>query len=148
MSLKIFRGGYVLLLPPLSFPAYRTVGARETPRPRLSCVSPYSEGRPSHASTTTPDAVPDRAEPSIPLLPRTEAAGSRYASVRVATVTRWSLSASVAQVSLFPPVCDPPEPPWQGAVDYSRGGWCRRFVLPFGGKDTLITVYEVIETVG
>ena len=62
MYLKIFLGAYVLLLLPLSFPAYRTVGARATPRTRLSCVDSYTEGRPSHASTTTPDALTVRAE--------------------------------------------------------------------------------------
>ena len=130
ISLKIFRGGYVLVILPLSFPAYSTDGARATPRLRLSCVSPYSEGRPSTLARRM--WTLSQSEPSISQHPRTEAAGCRYASARVAHVNRGNVSANVAQVTVFPPFCDPPEPAWQGAADCSRGGWCRRFLLPSG----------------
>ena len=45
-----------------SLPAYPTVGARATLRPRLRGVSSYIEGGNSHASTTTLDAVTARIE--------------------------------------------------------------------------------------
>jgi hypothetical protein len=65
---------------PRSLPACRTVVARASPRPRLRCVSPYSEGGPSHASTTTPDAVTARRAQHHPAAASVRAAGSRYVS--------------------------------------------------------------------
>ena len=87
-----------------SLHAYQAVGERAIPRHRLRPVRPYIEGGHSYASTTPPDAVTARADNSEAASVR--AAGLGYESVRVAQVTRGSLSAG------FPQVCNSPWPDW------------------------------------